>query len=47
MERACRKPERASVNGSLAITAQLAAPLSEPAHDPVRYRRQAQAARQG
>ena len=35
------------VHGSLAIAGQRAAPLSEPAHDPVRHRRQAQAVRQG
>lgn len=45
--RACRKRERAFVHGSLAIPDQLAASALEPAHDPVRYRRQAEAALQG
>jgi cellulose biosynthesis protein BcsQ len=41
--RACRKGERIPAYGSLTIPAQPAAFALEPAHDPVRHRRQAQA----
>jgi transposase len=43
VEGACRKGERIPAYGSLTIPAQPAAFALEPAHDPVRHRRQAQA----
>ena len=45
-EGACRKLERAFVHGSLAIPDQLAASALDPAHDPVRHRREIEAAGQ-
>jgi hypothetical protein len=47
MSGACRKRGWACVHRLLAIPAQLAAPPSEPAHDPQHHRRQAEAPIQG
>jgi hypothetical protein len=44
---ACRKLGQTRVHRLLAIPAQLAAPPSEPAHDPQHHRRQAEAPVQG